>query len=65
MSLLERIRRLLKTPEPDHPLTEDERQEHLPVTAFDVRASLEQNYVGRDVDPDKPARVASSASGAP
>jgi hypothetical protein len=54
ISLLDRIRRLLKTPEPDHPLTEEERQEHLPVTAFDVRASLEQNYVGRDVDPDEP-----------
>jgi hypothetical protein len=53
MSLLDRIRRLLKTPEPDHPLTEEERQDP-PVTAFDVRASLEQNYVGRDVDPDEP-----------
>ena len=53
MRLLDRIRRLLKTPEPDHPLTEEERQ-GLPVTAFDVRASLEQDSVGRDVDPDEP-----------
>ena len=54
MSLLDRIRQLLKTPEPDHPLTEEEREEHLPVTAFDVRSSLEQGYVARDVDPDEP-----------
>jgi hypothetical protein len=54
MSLLDRIRRLLKTPEPDHPLTEEEREEHLPVTAFDGRASVEQSYVGRDFDPDEP-----------
>ena len=54
MSVLDRIRRLMKTPEPDHPLTEEERQEHLPVTAFDVSGSLEQDYVGRDVDPDEP-----------
>ena len=54
MSLLDRIRRLLKTPEPDHPLTEEEREEHLPVTAFDGRASIEQNYVRRDFDPDEP-----------
>jgi hypothetical protein len=54
MSLLDRIRRLLKTPDPDHPLTEEEREEHLPVTAFDGRASVEQNYVRRDFDPDEP-----------
>ena len=53
MSLLDRIRRLLKSPEPDHPITEQEREEHLPVTAFDVRASLEQDYVGRDLDPGR------------
>jgi len=53
MSLLDRIRRLLRTPEPDHPLTDEEREE-LPVTAFDARASLEQDYVGRDIDPDEP-----------
>jgi hypothetical protein len=54
MSLLDRIRRLLSGPEPDHPLTEEERNEHPPETAFDVRASFEQDYVGRDVDPDEP-----------
>jgi hypothetical protein len=54
MSLLDRIRRLLKTPDPDHPRTEEEREEHLPVTAFDGRASVEQNYVRRDFDPDEP-----------
>lgn len=53
MSRLDRIRRLLKAPEPDHPLTEGKRQDHLPVTAFDVRASLQQDYVGRDIDPDE------------
>lgn len=54
MSLLDRIRQLWKTPEPDHPLSEQERHEHPPETAFDVRASFEQDYVGRDIDPEEP-----------
>jgi hypothetical protein len=54
MSLLDRIRQLWKSPEPDRPLTEEERHEHLPETSFDERASLEQDFVGRDFDPDEP-----------
>lgn len=54
MKLLDRIRRLWKTTEPDHPLSEQERDEHRPETGFDARASLEQDYVGRDFDPDEP-----------
>jgi hypothetical protein len=54
MSLIDRIRRLFKTSEPDHPLSEAERHEHPPETSFDVRSSLEQDFVGRDVDPEEP-----------
>jgi hypothetical protein len=54
MKLFDRIRRLWKTSEPDHSLSEHERREHLPETAFDTRASLEQEYVTRDLDPDEP-----------
>jgi hypothetical protein len=54
MSLIDRIRRLFKTTELDHPLTEEERHEHPPETTFDVRADLEQDFVGREVDPDEP-----------
>ena len=54
MSLLDRIRRLWKTSEPDHPLSEEERNEHLPETSFDMRGAVEQDYVGRDLDPDEP-----------
>jgi hypothetical protein len=54
MSLIDSIRRLFKTSEPDHPLSEEERHEHPPETTFDVRADLEQDFVGRDVDPEEP-----------
>jgi hypothetical protein len=54
MNLLDRIRRLWKTSEPDHPLTEEEREDRPPETAFDVRASFEQDLVGRDIDPEEP-----------
>jgi hypothetical protein len=54
MTLLDRIRQLWKSPEPDRPLTEEERHEHPPETSFDERASLEQDFVGRDIDPDEP-----------
>jgi hypothetical protein len=54
VSLIDRIRRLFKTSEPDYPLTEEERHERQPETTFDARADLEQDYVGRDVDPDEP-----------
>ena len=54
MTLLDRIRRFWKPPEPDHPLSEEERQDHPPESGFDERASLEQDFVGRDIDPDEP-----------
>jgi hypothetical protein len=54
MNLFDRIRRLWKTPEPDHALSEKEREQHLPETSFDVRGSVEQDYAGRDFDPDEP-----------
>lgn len=54
MSLLDRIRSLWRPSEPDHPLSKEEREEHLPETSFDARASIEQDYVGRDFDPDEP-----------
>jgi len=55
MSLLERIRRLLKTPEPD--LTRSPRRSArstYPWRRSTCTPPLEQNYVGRDVDPDEP-----------
>jgi hypothetical protein len=56
VSLLDRLRRLWRTPEPDHPLSESEREErgHVPETAFEVRSRSEQDLVGEDVDPDEP-----------
>ena len=54
MSLMDRIRRLFTTSEPDYPLSEEQRHEHPPETAFDVRADLEEGFVGRDVDPEEP-----------
>jgi hypothetical protein len=54
MSLVERIRRFFKPSERDYPLSEAERHEHPPETTFDVRADLEQDFVGRDVDPEEP-----------
>jgi hypothetical protein len=53
MSLLDRIRRFWLPAKPDHPLSEQERDEQ-PQTAFDVRGELEQEYVGEDLDPDEP-----------
>jgi hypothetical protein len=56
VSLLDRLRRLWRTPEPDHPLSEAEREERgqVPETASDVRSRSEQGLVGEDVDPDEP-----------
>jgi hypothetical protein len=55
VSLLDRLRRLWR-PNPDHPLTDAEREEreHLPENAFEARSRFEQDYVGEDVDPDEP-----------
>jgi hypothetical protein len=55
MKLLERIRRFWASqPEPDHPLTEQERDDKPPGTAFDQRAELEDEFAGDDFDPDQP-----------
>ncbi len=56
MSLLDRLRRLWRTPGPDHPLSEAEREERadVPETAFEARSRVEQDYVGEDVDPEEP-----------
>lgn len=54
MRLLDWIRELITGPLPDHPLTEREREEPRPATAFDARARAEQEWVGDDFDPDEP-----------
>lgn len=55
MNLLERIRRFWKPrPTEDHPLTEQERNEDLPATAYDERAHATEEFVGDDFDPDEP-----------
>ena len=55
MSLLDRIRHFWRPAKLDHPLDEPEREEiERPQSAFDVRADLEQEFVGRDLDPDEP-----------
>jgi hypothetical protein len=40
-------------PNEDHPLTEQERDQDRPATAFDERARVEQQFVGGDFDPDE------------
>ncbi|MDP9337097.1 MAG: hypothetical protein M3Q30_27805 [Actinomycetota bacterium] len=55
MNLLERIRSFWKPrPAEDHPLTEQERDEGPPPTAFDARARTGEEFVGDDFDPDEP-----------
>ena len=55
MNLLERIRSFWKpTPAVDHPLTEQERDEQRPPTAYDERARAEEEFIGDDLDPDEP-----------
>jgi hypothetical protein len=54
MSLRDWFRKLFGESGPDHPLSEQERHEHRPETAFDVRGRFEQNYAGEDFDPDEP-----------
>jgi hypothetical protein len=47
MSLIDRIRRFWRPSKLDHPLNEPEREElEQPQSAFDVRAGLEEKYVG-------------------
>jgi hypothetical protein len=54
LSFLERIRRLWASqPDPDHPLTKEEREETPPATLKDEWAHLEQEFVGDDFDPDE------------
>jgi len=54
VSLLDRIRRLWESPGADHPLREEERDEHRPETSWDMRGRVEEDFVGADVDPDEP-----------
>jgi len=53
MSLFERIRRFWSAGRADdHPLTEQERDEDRPSTAYDERARVIDEFVGDDFDPD-------------
>ena len=53
MNLLERIRRFWSSPAPpDHPLTEQERDEDRPASGYNERARVEEEFVGDDFDPD-------------
>ena len=54
MSILDRIRRLFGSPpDPDHPLTDEER-EGVPQTTADESASLIDGFAGgADFDPDE------------
>lgn len=55
MSLLERIRRFWRpSPEPDHPLTEEEREQLAPQTSADEAARGVEEFLGADFDPDEP-----------
>jgi hypothetical protein len=56
MGVLERIRRFWGSrAADDHPLTERERAEEHPASAYDERARTVEEFVSRDVDPDEPA----------
>ena len=50
------IKRIFVGRDPDHPLTDEERDEleHTPQDTYDARAQFEQEYVGNDLDPDEP-----------
>jgi hypothetical protein len=55
MSWLDRVRRFWRPPQPDHPLSEEERHElDEPQSSFGVRAEFEREYAGDDFDPDEP-----------
>ena len=57
MNLLERIRRFWKPGSgSDHPLTERERDEDHPATAYDEVSRTAEEFVQRDFDPDDPGR---------
>jgi hypothetical protein len=52
MTMFERIRRFFSSqPDPDHPLSEEER-EGVPQTTADESASLIDEFAGRSFDPD-------------
>jgi hypothetical protein len=52
VNVLERIRRLFgPRPEPDHPLSDEER-EGVPSTASDEASSLIDEFAGAPLDPD-------------
>jgi hypothetical protein len=54
VNLFDRIRRFWEPqPDADHPRTEGERDEDRPATAHDERARTEEEFVGRDFDPDE------------
>jgi hypothetical protein len=54
MSLLERIRGWFgPRPDPDHPLSEEEREEDRIVTTADESASLIDEFTGPPFDPDE------------
>jgi hypothetical protein len=54
VKLFERIRRFwLPGPGPDHPLSEEERDEDRPARAYDERARAAEEFVGDDFDPDQ------------
>jgi hypothetical protein len=54
MNLLERLRSFWKIRSAgDHPLTEQERDESSPATAYDERARGAEEFVGGDFDPDE------------
>jgi hypothetical protein len=55
VNVLQRIWRFWKpAPNPDHPLTEEERHEHHAVSAWDEVGRAEEQFVGDDFDPDEP-----------
>ena len=57
MSLLDRIRDFWRSPpDPDHPLSEEERRDVLPSTVPEEAASLEQGFIGLEFDPDEKHR---------
>jgi hypothetical protein len=56
MSLLDRIRGWFRPrSDPDHPLTEEERDEGRTVTTADESASLIDEFTGPAFDPDEDA----------
>jgi hypothetical protein len=55
MNLLERLRRFWgPTPDPDHPLTAEERRDDQSTTVYEEGARIADEFVGPDLDPDEP-----------